>query len=99
MLDGVEPDVVAELRHAAAQGVKRVETVRARWLGHRLYGEINLALDPALSIADAHKVAVEIRKHARHHLPALESLNVQVVPALEGERSQQRPQAEPEHHH
>lgn len=38
MLDGVEPKLVHELRHVAehASGVRGVESVRARWLGHRL---------------------------------------------------------------
>src|SRR3954447_2397759 len=37
-LDGVEPGVVEEIRHAAGHvaAVKKVLKVRARWLGHRL---------------------------------------------------------------
>ena len=38
-----------------------VESVRARWLGHRLYAEMTLAVDPTLSLADARKVADDIR--------------------------------------
>ena len=39
MLDGVDPDVIDEIRHAAAHvhDVKEVTEVRARWLGHRLH--------------------------------------------------------------
>ena len=101
MLDGVEPQVVSELRHAAqhASGVLSVESVRARWLGHRLYAEMTLAVDPALSLADARKVADDVKKHARGHLPALESLHVELVPALGRERPEHRPEAEREHHH
>jgi cation diffusion facilitator family transporter len=101
MLDGVEPQVVSELRHAAqhASGVLRVESARARWLGHRLYAEMTLAVDPALSLADARKVAYDVKQHARGHLPALESLHVELVPALGRERPEHRPEAEREHHH
>jgi cation diffusion facilitator family transporter len=83
MLDGVEPRMIEELRHSAgnAKGVRRVDSVRARWLGHRLYAEMSLAVDPALSMADAGKLVDEIRGHARDHLAALESLHVEVVPA------------------
>jgi len=83
MLDGVDPDVVGELRHAAqhASGVSSVESVRARWLGHRLYAEMTLAVDPALSLAEARKVADHVQEHARGHLPALESLHVELGPA------------------
>jgi cation diffusion facilitator family transporter len=82
MLDGVERPTIGELRHAAqhARGVLGVESVRARWLGHRLQAEMRLAVDPALSLADARKVAEDAKEHARGHLPALESLHVELVP-------------------
>ena len=83
MLDGVEHPTIGELHYAAqhTKGVLSVESVRARWLGHRLYTEMTLAVDPTLSLADARKVADDVREHARGHMPALESLHVEVVPA------------------
>ena len=101
MLDGVEPDVVSELRHAAqhSSGVSSVESVRARWLGHRLYAEMTLAVDPALSLADARKAADGLKEHARGHLPALESLHVEIVPTSSRERPEHHPQAKHQHHH
>ncbi len=82
-LDGVDPQVVSELRHAArdAKGVSSIESVRARWLGHRLHAEMTLAIDPALSLAESRKVADEVKKNAGGNLPALESLHVELVPA------------------
>src|SRR5215218_841735 len=52
MLDGVDPEVIEEIRHAAAavEGVENVAEVRARWLGHRLRAEVNVAVDPGLSV-------------------------------------------------
>jgi divalent metal cation (Fe/Co/Zn/Cd) transporter len=101
MLDGVEPSVIEELRHSAAhaKGVRRVESARARWLGHRLYAEMSVAVDSALSLADVHKLADEIRDHARGHLPALESLHVEVVPASGRESREHHPEAEHKHQH
>jgi cation diffusion facilitator family transporter len=101
MLDGVEPSVVRELRHAAEHesGVKGVESVRARWLGHRLYAEMTLAVDPALSVTRVRKLADDIRGHAQGHLAALESLHVETVPASGRERSDHHPHAEHQHHH
>src|SRR5215204_6594930 len=54
LLDGVEPEVIEEIRHAASHvpGVKVVSEVRARWLGHRLHAEVNVAVDPDLSVAE-----------------------------------------------
>jgi len=101
MLDGVEPSIVRELSHAAEHesGVKDVESVRARWLGHRLYAEMTLIVDPALSVMDIRKLADDIRGHAQDHLAALESLHVETVPALRRERSDHHPHAEHQHHH
>ena len=101
MLDGVDLSTIDELRHAAqhAKGVLSVESVRARWLGHRLYAEMTLAVDPTLSLADARKIAEDVRGHARGHLPALASLHVELVPASSPQRSEPRPESEYQHHH
>jgi len=82
MLDGVEPHIVRELRHAAehAPGVADVGAVRARWLGHRLYAEMSVALDPALPLASASKIVAQVQEHARSHVPALATLTVEVLP-------------------
>ena len=52
MLDGVGPEVVEELRHAAShvEGVEQVSDVRARWIGHRLHAEVNIAVAPHLEV-------------------------------------------------
>src|SRR3954453_22387317 len=63
MLDGAEPHVIEEIRRAAIQvpGVKGVTEVRARWLGHRLHAEINIAVNAEMTIARAHAIATEVR--------------------------------------
>jgi cation diffusion facilitator family transporter len=101
MLDGVERPTIGKLRHAAqhAKGVLGVEWVRARWLGHRLQAEMRLTVDRTLSLADARKIAHDIEEHARGHLPALERLLVETVPASGRERSERHPQAKHQHHH
>jgi cation diffusion facilitator family transporter len=100
MLDGVEHSTIDELRHAVhhAVGVLSMESVRARWLGHRLYAEMTLAVDPALSLAEARMVADDVKEHAHGHLPALESLHVELVPASGRERPEHHPEAEHQHH-
>ena len=62
LLDGVEPGAVEELRHAAREvpGVEEVSEVRARWLGHRLHAEVNVAVDPDLSVAEGHAIARDV---------------------------------------
>jgi cation diffusion facilitator family transporter len=83
MLDGADPQVIEELRHAAEHvpQVKEVTEVRARWLGHRLHAEVNVAVDPQLTVAEAHPVAAEVRHQLLHHLDYLSLVVIHVDPA------------------
>ncbi len=83
MLDGADPQVIEEIRHAAKDvpQVKEVTEVRARWLGHRLHAELNIAVDPQLTIAQAHAVAAEVRHQLLHHLDYLSLVVIHVDPA------------------
>jgi hypothetical protein len=62
LLDGVDPEMIDEIRHAAGgvEGVEDVAEVRARWLGHRLRAEVNVAVDPELSVEEGHAIAREV---------------------------------------
>jgi cation diffusion facilitator family transporter len=85
MLDGVEPHLIDEIRHAAghAKGVEKVTEVRARWLGHRLHAELNVAVASQLSVAEGHAVAKEVQHELLHHLSYLASVIVHVDPTDE----------------
>ena len=82
MIDGVGPEVVDEIRHAALhiEGVEQVSEVRARWIGHRLHGEVNLAVAPALSVSEAHALGQAARHAILHHLPSLSNVIIHVDP-------------------
>ena len=82
LLDGVDPEVVDEITDAVehAQGVREVTEARLRWSGHRLLAEINLAVNPALSVAEGHAIAVEARHQLLHSLPYLSNVIVHVDP-------------------
>jgi cation diffusion facilitator family transporter len=83
ILDGAEPHIIEELRHAAGHvaQVKEVTEVRARWLGHRLHAELNIAVDPQMTIAQAHAVAADVRHQLLHHLDYLSLVVIHVDPA------------------
>jgi cation diffusion facilitator family transporter len=83
MLDGAEPQVIDEIRHVAAHvpEVKEVSEVRARWLGHRLHAEVNVAVNPEMTIAQAHAVATEVRHQLLHRLSYLSLVVIHVDPA------------------
>lgn len=73
MLDGVEPEVVDAIQHAVEHvaGVLAVEQIRARWLGHRLYAEVAIALSPQLSLQEAQALAQQVQTQLHEHLPYL----------------------------
>jgi cation diffusion facilitator family transporter len=83
MLDGAEPRVVDQIRHVAAHvaEVKEVSEVRARWLGHRLHAEVNIAVNPQMTVAQAHAVATEVRHQLLHRLSYLSLVVIHVDPA------------------
>lgn len=91
LLDGVEPEVIDEITHAARHvpGVQDVTEVRARWVGHQLHAEVNIAVAPEFSVAEGHAVAKEIHHQLLHHLRHLSDTTIHVDPSDEAG----------EHHH
>jgi cation diffusion facilitator family transporter len=88
-LDGVDPEIIAELRHSAAHvpGVQAVTEVQARWVGHYLRADVSIAVAPALSVAQGHALAKEVRHQLLHYARFLSGVIVHVDPADEaGER-------------
>ena len=85
LLDGVEPEVTEGIRHAARHvvGVEDVAEVRARWLGHRLRAEVNVAVSPDLSVAEGHAIAQAVNHHLLHELRYLETAVVHLDPVQE----------------
>lgn len=87
LLDGVEPEVIADLRHAISHVVEvlEVRSIKARWTGHRLQAEITIAVQPELSLVEAQKIATSVRSQLHHHLSYLVEATVCVEPlAIEG---------------
>jgi divalent metal cation (Fe/Co/Zn/Cd) transporter len=82
LLDGVEAGVIEDLSHAARHvpGIREVTEVRARWLGHRLHAELNIAVDPKLSVAEGHAIAKEVQHQLSHHVRYLSSATVHIDP-------------------
>jgi cation diffusion facilitator family transporter len=81
-IDGVNPTIPEEIRDAAAhaKGVKDVTEVRVRWIGHRLHAEVNIAVDPELSVEAGHIIAKEVRHDLLHRLSYLSNALIHVDP-------------------
>ncbi len=80
MLDGVEPGLVAEIRHAAehVDGLIKLLEVKARWLGHRLHADIAVLIDGTLSVAEADRLGGNLKRELFAHIPTLSVVNVRV---------------------
>jgi cation diffusion facilitator family transporter len=83
LLDGVEPGVTAELRHAIEDvpGIRGIDNIQTRWIGHRLYAQVDINVDDNMPVRDARALADRLRSSAMAHLPALASLRVSFAAA------------------
>lgn len=85
LFDGVEPGVIDEISTAArtVEGVREVTEVRARWVGHRLHADVNIAVRPELSVFKAHGIAKEVYHQLLHRLSYLSVVMIHVDPLSE----------------
>jgi cation diffusion facilitator family transporter len=83
LLDGVDPDMIDEIIHSVnhTPGVEDISEVRVRWLGHRLHAELNIAVNPVLSVTKGHKIATEVRHRLLHHLKYLSNVTIHIDPS------------------
>lgn len=82
LMDAVDPDVVdaAEASLRDTPGVLTVEDVRLRWVGHRVRAEAGIAVNPQLSVTEAHAIAIEAHHRLLHDVPKLVEATVHVSP-------------------
>ena len=100
LLDGVEPGVPDEMRNVATDtaGVREVTEVRVRWLGHKMLPEVNIAVDPGLSVEAGHEMAEDVHRRLLHHLKYLSNVTVHVDPVgLAGEEQHRHGVGNTEH--
>lgn len=85
MLDGVDPEVLHEVEHAAehVEGVKEIGDIKARWVGHKLFVEMTIAVKDSVTAKDAHDIAKEVRHQVLHHLPHVGQVMIHVDPERE----------------
>lgn len=81
-LDGIEPEIINEIEHSIShfEGIKSIKNIKARWLGHRLGIEIALVLGPDISLAQAVKIAEEVKHEIHHHISYTGNVSVEVLP-------------------
>ncbi|MDP3893600.1 cation diffusion facilitator family transporter [Nocardioides sp.] len=85
LMDAVDPELtdtaLATLR--ATPGVRDIESVRLRWVGHQIRAEAGIVVDHQLDLLTAHQIAHEAQHNLIHQVPKLVDATVHVSPAPE----------------
>jgi cation diffusion facilitator family transporter len=85
LMDAVDPGLVGEIEEVACSiaGVAMVGRCQVRWMGHRLRVDMELAVDGALSVAEGHQIAEDVRHSLLESIAHLDEVHVHVDPALD----------------
>ncbi|MGH2560839.1 MAG: cation diffusion facilitator family transporter [Thermomicrobiales bacterium] len=85
LLDGIEPEILAQVEHAPMHvpGVEGVHEVRARWLGHKVHADLHVSIDPRQSVAESHAIVDRVHQALADHVPAFGGATVHVCPGGE----------------
>jgi cation diffusion facilitator family transporter len=81
-LDGTDETTLAliEAVAGAVPGVEHVTEAKARWSGHRLLAELNVAVEPTLTVDRGHAIADHVHRSLLHEVPRLAEVMVHVDP-------------------
>ena len=87
LMDAVDPELVdaAEASLRSTPGVRAVEEVRLRWIGHRVRAEVGLVVDADLGLVEAHHVATEAHHRLLHDVKGVDDVTVHVSPSSDGD--------------
>jgi len=68
---------------SAHPGVRRIDVLRTREFGSRLYVELEIALDDALTLRDAHAIAEAVHDEVERAFPQVKHIMIHINPAGE----------------
>ncbi len=86
LMDGTDDSTVALLEETAAAvpGVEHVTSAKARWTGHDLNAELEIQVEPMLTVEDGHAIAEHVEHELLHRVPRLRGASVHVDPHRHG---------------
>jgi divalent metal cation (Fe/Co/Zn/Cd) transporter len=86
ILDVIEPHLVDTVSDqlAAVPGIRAVDRVQMRWVGHQLHVDADVALDAHLALARAHDILEEARPSLLHYVPRLADALLPASPLSDG---------------
>jgi cation diffusion facilitator family transporter len=82
LMDAVDEDLVEAVEQVlmATPGVRDLGDVRVRWIGHSLRAECEVVVDPALSLVEAHAIAVDAEHRLLHDVRRLTAAFIHADP-------------------
>lgn len=83
LMDAVDPALVDRAESVLRQvpGVQDVESLRLRWMGHRIRAETSVIVDGGLSLVAAHAIAADAHHQLLHDVPRLADVTVHTSPS------------------
>ena len=82
LMDGIDDGTLdhIEATAAAVPGVVSVDHARARWTGHRLQAELQIGVDPTLTVSAAHHIAEQVHHTLIGNVPHLGAVTIHSHP-------------------
>jgi cation diffusion facilitator family transporter len=82
LMDSVEPSITDQIHDVISNvpGVEAIDSVRVRWIGHKLHAEVDIVSDCDLTLARAHDIAEETHHRLLHQIPRLAQATIHTSP-------------------
>jgi cation diffusion facilitator family transporter len=83
LMDAVDPALVDQARTAVTSvtGIRDIDSMRIRWIGHTLRAEADVTVDRDISLAEAHEIAHHAEAHLLDQVPRLTAATIHASPA------------------
>ncbi len=93
LMDAVDPEIVDQVETAAkgTDGVRDVQNVRVRWVGHRLATTLSIVVDANLTVGQGHAVAEAARGNLTRTVRHLDTVDVHVNPTESRRHRDEKP--------
>ena len=89
LMDGVDDGLIDHLTATVKEtpGVVAVDTVRARWSGHRLLGDVAIQIESAQTVLQGHRIAEEVEHAVLHAAPNMDGVVVHLHPVVPADKA------------
>jgi cation diffusion facilitator family transporter len=85
LMDRTDPALIDRVEHQLhhVDGIRAIERVRARWVGHQVHVDADVVIDARLDLDHAHKILEEARHRLFHTVPRLADALLHASPTSE----------------